>query len=115
MTPPHGSAPDAGAQDERAGDRWARERAGGRRQFIWRRGVLGWGLPAAFLTVFYKVVQEQGLVWSPRMTESLRTAIVVAVIIFPLCGWLFGRWLWDTGETRYQARMRDDSVTKRRR
>lgn len=88
--------------------RWERERAGGRQHFIWRRGVLGWGIPATFLTLFYKVVQEQGLVWSPRMTESLQTAIVIAVIIFPGAGWLFGRWLWDTGETRYRAQMRDD-------
>ncbi len=90
-------------------DRWEQERASGRTSFILRRGVLSWGIPAALLTVFYKVVQEQGLVWSPQLTESLRTAIVVAVIVFPLCGWLFGRWLWDTGETRYRARVRGET------
>jgi hypothetical protein len=89
-------------------DRWEHERASGRTRFILRRGVLNWGIPAAFLTVVYKFVQEQGLVWSPRMTDSLRTAIVVAVIVFPVCGWIFGRWLWDTGETRYKARVRGD-------
>lgn len=87
---------------------WERQRAGGRARFIFRRGVLGWGIPAAFLTIFYKVIQEQGLVWSPRLTDSLRTAVVVAIIVFPFGGWLFGRWLWDTGETRYKARMRGD-------
>jgi hypothetical protein len=98
------------AQRGAAGDstRWELERANGRTRFILRRGVLSWGIPAALLTVFYKVVQEQGLVWSPQMTDSLRTAIVVAVIVFPVCGWLFGRWLWDTGETRYHARVRGD-------
>ena len=92
----------------RTADQWEQERASGRTRFILRRGVLNWGIPAALLTVFYKIVQEQGLVWSPRLTESLRIAIVVAVIVFPLCGWLFGRWLWDTGETRYRARVRGD-------
>lgn len=87
---------------------WERQRAGGRTRFILRRGVLGWGIPAAFLTIFYKVIQEQGLVWTPRLTDSLRTAVVVAIIVFPFGGWLFGRWLWDTGETRYEARMRGD-------
>ena len=89
-------------------DQWEQERASGRTRFIWRRGVLNWGIPAALLTVLYKVVQEQGLIWSPRLTESLRIAIVIAVIVFPLCGWLFGRWLWDTGETRYRARVRGE-------
>jgi hypothetical protein len=95
-------------------DRWEHERASGRTRFILRRGVLNWAIPAALLTVFYKLVQEQGLVWSPRMTDSLRTAIVIAVIVFPVCGWIFGRWLWDTGETRYRARVRGDMDGTRR-
>ncbi|MGQ0646344.1 MAG: hypothetical protein ACT4P7_02165 [Gemmatimonadaceae bacterium] len=88
---------------------WERKRAAGRTRFIIRKGVLGWGIPAAFLTIFYKVIQEQGLVWTPRLTENLRAAIVIAIIVFPFGGWLFGRWLWDTGETRYRARMHGES------
>ena len=87
---------------------WRKERALGRRGFIMRRGVLTWGLPAAVLTIIYKTVQEQGFVRSPHLTESLATAIVVALVVFPLCGWIFGRWLWDTGEARYRALTRDD-------
>ena len=83
--------------------RWERERAAGRTGFIVRRGVISWGVPAAILAVIYKVVQEQGFVGSPQLTASLRSAIIVAIVVFPLCGWLFGRWLWDTGEARYQT------------
>jgi hypothetical protein len=103
--PPRHAAEDDSAT---ASGNWEQQRALGRTRFILRRGVLGWGIPAAFLTILYKVVQEQGLVWTPRLTESVRTAVVVAILVFPLGGWLFGRWLWDTGETRYRARMRGD-------
>jgi hypothetical protein len=89
-----------------------RERAMGRTRFIVRRGVVTWGIPMAILTVLYKVVQEQGFVASPRLTATLRSAMVVAFVVFPLCGWLFGRWLWQTGEERYEAKVRD-SVDER--
>jgi len=83
--------------------RWEKNRAMGRTDFIIRRGVLGWGMPAAVLTIVYKVVQEQGFVVTPRLTGDLRTAIIVALLVCPLCGWLFGRWLWTTGEARYRT------------
>lgn len=86
--------------------RWERQRAMGRTGFILRRGVLSFGIPITFLTIFYKVIQEQGFVRSPQLTANLRSAIVVAVVVFPLCGWLLGRWLWDTGEARYRAMTR---------
>lgn len=100
------TGPDRTLHPAPPGD-WEQQRAGGRTHFIWRRGVLGWGIPAAVLTILYKTVQEQGLVWSPRLTDTLRSAIVIAVVVFPLAGWLFGRWLWDTSETRYHARMKE--------
>lgn len=88
-------------------ERWEKLRALGRTDFILRRGVLGWGIPAAVITVLYKVVQEQGFVLSPHLTDNLRTAIVVAVLLFPTVGGLLGRWLWSTGEARYQEMIRE--------
>src|SRR5688500_6855456 len=38
--------------------RWERLRANGRSAFVWRNGVVGWGLPAAVVTAAYKVIQE---------------------------------------------------------
>jgi hypothetical protein len=87
--------------------RWEKNRAMGRRDFVFRRGVLGWGVPAALITIVYKVVQEQGFVTAPQLTAALRTAIIVALVVFPLCGWIFGRWLWTAGEARYSALVRD--------
>jgi hypothetical protein len=82
--------------------RWERNRAMGRTMFIWRRGVFGWGIPVALLTIAYQIVQEQGFVWRLVMTQDLRSGIAVAALVFPLCGYLFGRWLWTTGEENYQ-------------
>lgn len=88
-------------------ERWEKLRAMGRTDFILRRGVVGWGIPAAVFTVLYKVVQEQGFVLSPHLTDSLRTAIVVALLLFPAGGGLLGRWLWSAGEARYQEMIRE--------
>jgi hypothetical protein len=82
--------------------RWERQRAMGRSTFIWRRGVFGWGIPVALITIAYQVVQEQGFVWRLVMTQHLKTGIGVAMLVFPLCGYLFGRYLWTTGEENYQ-------------
>ena len=108
MVVPHSRAGQdpstAGAPGERddAIVRWERNRAMGRSTFIWRRGVFGWGVPVALLTIAYQVVQEQGFVWRLVMTQHLKTGIAIAMLVFPLCGYLFGRYLWTTGEENYE-------------
>ena len=81
---------------------WEQRRAGGRVSFIWRYGVLGWGLPAALITVAYAVVQEHGLAWQGPFTSKLRVGIAMAVIVFPALGHLLGRRMWKSGEDRYR-------------
>ena len=81
--------------------RWARLRAGGRAAFVWRNGVVGWGLPAAVVTALYKVVEAQGLAWPPTLPDELRPALVLIALVFPALGYLFGGWLWTQGEARY--------------
>ena len=100
-TPPDGSAA--------AIARWERNRAMGRTMFIWRRGVFGWGIPVALITIAYQIVQEQGFVWRLVMSQHLRVGIGLAVLVFPLCGYLFGRWLWTTGEENYERMVRAES------
>ena len=82
--------------------RWERTRAMGRTTFIWRRGVFGWGIPVALVTIAYQVVQEQGFVWRLVMTQHLKVGIGIAMLVFPLCGYLFGRYLWTAGEENYE-------------
>lgn len=93
--------------------RWERNRAMGRSTFIWRRGVFGWGIPVALITIAYQVVQEQGFVWRLVMTQHLKTGIGVAMLVFPLCGYLFGRYLWTTGEENYERMLGGRKVRQR--
>ncbi|HEX6051900.1 MAG TPA: hypothetical protein VFZ21_21675 [Gemmatimonadaceae bacterium] len=89
--------------------RWERNRAMGRTWFIWRRGVFGWGIPVALLTIAYQIVQEQGFIRRLVVTQDLRAGIAVAALVFPLCGYLFGRWLWTTGEENYERMVQAES------
>ena len=89
-------------EKEAALARWERNRAMGRTTFIWRRGVFGWGIPVALLTIAYQVVREQGFVWRLVMTQHLKVGIGVTMLVFPLCGYLFARYLWTAGEENYE-------------
>ena len=93
------SAPDARLESMQV---WEQRRAGGRVSFIWRYGVLGWGLPAALITVAYAVIKEHGLAWDGPFTTKLRVGIALAVIVFPAIGHLMGRRMWESGEERYK-------------
>jgi hypothetical protein len=101
------SGPTTGDPQQDAMQRWEQRRAGGRASFIWRYGVLGWGLPAALLTIAYAVIQEQGMRISGPFSTRLRVAIAVAAVFFPTLGHLFGRRLWTSGEERYERLARD--------
>lgn len=89
-----------------AAERWARERARGRSHFVWRRGAAGWGLPAALLTIAYKAWQLHALGGALVMTTELRDAILVALVVFPLCGYMFASWLWTREEGEFAQHMR---------
>ncbi len=98
----HATREEARTDEQR---RWEERRIGGRASFIWRYGVLGWGLPAALMTVAYGVVKENGLAWhavEQPFSFRLRAGIAIAVVLFPAMGHLLGRRLWDAGEARYR-------------
>jgi hypothetical protein len=96
---PQGHAP--GPPDAR----WEQQRAMGRRAFVWRYGVLGWGLPAALLTIAYAFIKEQGFSWSADAASSkLRIGIAVTLVLFPVLGHLFGGRLWDSREREREER-----------
>jgi hypothetical protein len=96
-----------GARPDTADARWERQRAMGRRAFVWRYGVLGWGLPAALLTIAYAFIREQGFTWSAGGASSrLRVGIVITLVLFPVIGHLFGGRLWDAREREREERRR---------
>ena len=102
-TSTHRSA--AAPADVAALRRWERLRANGRSSFVWRNGVVGWGLPAAIVTALYKVIDAQGLAWPVMLSPGLRHALVLIALVFPALGYMFGGWMWTQGEARH-ARLR---------
>jgi hypothetical protein len=58
----------------------------GRTQFVLRFGVLGWGIPTAIL---FSLVQGYRSGWDGFLFE-----LILALLIFPLGGILFGRIMW---------------------
>jgi hypothetical protein len=90
--------------------RWERERARGRMPFIIRRGVVGWGVPAALLTIAYKLLQAHAFTWALVRSHQIRVAIGVATAVFLTCGYLFGHWLWRAGEANYGRLKREEEA-----
>jgi hypothetical protein len=58
----------------------------GRTQYVLRFGVLGWGIPSAIL---FSVIQGYRFGWDGFLVQ-----LILALIIFPLGGILFGRLMW---------------------
>lgn len=108
----HVQGPTQGRQDARAArdaevERWARLRAGGRSAFVWRQGVVGWGLPAALVTGAYKVIERLGLGWPDALPPDLHLPLALIALVFPGLGWVLGGWLWTQGEVRHRQLLRE--------
>jgi hypothetical protein len=89
-----------------AAARWERERARGRNHFVWRRGVVGWGAPAALMTIAYKLWQLHVAGATLALTPQVRDMLVLIVVAFPLFGYALGRWLWTREEAEYAQHLR---------
>lgn len=86
------------AQRQTASDaRWAKERAAGRKAYVLKRGVLGWGLPM-FVAMTLVVPLVRGEAITP-------TSLVIGAIIWLLAGVAFGFFTWHLTEKGYQERV----------
>jgi hypothetical protein len=87
--------------------RWARTRLTGRRAFVWRYGVAGWGLPAGALATAYRILRVRastpGIPLSVAGVRPLWLSIVALFVVCGLVGYLLGAWLWDYCEARFGA------------
>ena len=87
--------------------RWARTRMAGRRAFVWRYGVAGWGLPAGALSTVYHILRVHastpGMTLSVAAVRPLWLSIVALFVVCGLVGYLLGGWLWDYSEARFGA------------
>lgn len=79
---------------EKQADAWKRMSAKGMWPFIFKVGVLGWGLPV-------------GAVWALAMAamkgwNQLGTYLTFGMIGFPIGGLLFGAIMWRAGRKNYE-------------
>ncbi|MGH6814307.1 MAG: hypothetical protein ACREC6_01235 [Hyphomicrobiaceae bacterium] len=82
------------AKTERS-KRWEATRQQGRRRFILVYGVLGWGVPTGILFSLAS--------WFFDPNLNVMVAAPLAMIVFPIGGILWGRWMWHVGERAYLA------------
>jgi len=73
-------------------EKWAKLSKLGRRGFILRYGVLGWGVPTAIL---FSLVQAYSDGW-----DTFLLRLVPALVLFPLGGILWGAMMWRFLERR---------------
>ena len=81
-----------GGLDKQA-QKWAAIRQRGRRRFILRTGVLGWGVPAALVFT--------AIGWTFGAPGPLLGRLAIALVLFPLTGIWFGARMWVESERRY--------------
>jgi hypothetical protein len=90
----------------RAHERWLRTRAAGRVSFIWRYGVIGWGLPAGVFAAGYRVLQFRARSSTPLSLAALRPqwgSLAGLLVISGVVGYLLGAWLWDFCEAHFTS------------
>jgi hypothetical protein len=96
-----GTAAEFVAQQART--RWLRTRDAGRSAFVWRYGIVGWGLPAGAASAFVHVmrVHGSGPPWTVAAVRPLWGSVAGLICVSAVAGYLFGAWLWDFCEARF--------------
>jgi hypothetical protein len=77
----------------------------GPRGYIWRYGVLGFGLPAA---IVWAVMMGGVYQWQAASLMAGSALVLLAG------GYFYGIWTWWVREVEYQHLTRDDAVVKTR-
>jgi hypothetical protein len=83
--------------------KWEQTRQAGRKRYVWRIGVLGWGgLMFLVMTPFF-YIQQYGATW-PSAENLLGSVILVlaSAAIWLIGGYWFGSTMWSTMERAYR-------------
>jgi hypothetical protein len=77
-------------------ERWLRAKAKGRQRFIWRSGVLGWGLVTFLIWMPLLLWSTRQLNWSDALHRS-----AVSLPIWLLGGYIYGIFAWKRMSGKY--------------
>ena len=79
-------------------EKWAKTREKGKQRFVLVNGVLGWGVTTAILwCVLMELIEPSQNIW---------VRPIIALIIFPIAGIVFGHLMWDKSEKAYEKETR---------
>lgn len=72
--------------NDKSAEKWAKFRELGRSRFVWRYGILGWGLSTAILFSLWNGFSDG---W-----DGFAFKLIPALVLFPLGGYVWGRCMW---------------------
>lgn len=81
--------------------KWERTRSAGRKRYVWRIGVLGWGGLMFLVMTPYIYLQRYGSTWPSLDGLSVLLTAFSAVVWF-VAGYWFGSTMWSTMERAYK-------------
>ena len=83
--------------------RWEKQRAQGRISFVFKVGVLFWGILTALMwSILMYFIDPQEPVWARPL---------LVLVIFPIAGFFWGFWVWSIIEKKYQSWMHTSGNT----
>jgi len=87
-------------EDEERRRAWLQIKAKGKKQYVWRVGVIGWGLPV--FAIFTPIM----IIFGPRMHQLSRAEIggitVVSLLVWLVSGYFFGLSTWKSSCKKYR-------------
>ena len=81
--------------------KWEQMRLGGKKQYIWKVGVLSWGIPMFISMTGFMYVQKVGLTW-PSVENFPFSLMMINAVLWLIGGYWFGATVWSTMEKAYQ-------------
>ncbi len=88
--------------------KWEQARRLGKKRYVWKVGVLSWGLPMFLVMTPFFYIQQHGLTWPPPPGFSL-TLILIYAALWAIGGFWFGSVMWSTMEKAYRRHQEESA------
>jgi hypothetical protein len=79
---------------------WLQIKARGRRRYVWRAGVIGWGLPV--FAIFTPLMLIFGLGTLQLSQTKIAALVMSSLLMWILGGYLFGSSMWRKLDEKYR-------------
>ena len=88
-------------------ENWQKIREKGKVNFVWKYGVLYWGIPAGIIAsilmdLFDQFIENYFTFPSSILTLNFLKGMIIYVIIFAIGGYIYGFIAWEHFERKYK-------------